>query len=178
MIDGILVSVPAGASTIVIGGQTITSGGSLITLSNHDVLSLGPSGLEIQMPGGGVTTVTVAASTAAPLAADSGTTSTSMGLASIIASGMSYGLQTMKPANTNVFIVGGLGNGNASTPQSQTPAAQLTTGLPSQATTGSPSQATTIAPPQITASSGSQVDIKRALVWMACCLLAGWVQWM
>jgi hypothetical protein len=92
MIDGILVSVPAGASTIVIGGQTITSGGSLITLSNHDVLSLGPSGLEIQMPGGGVTTVTVAASTAAPLAADSGTTSTSMGLASIIASGMTYGV--------------------------------------------------------------------------------------
>lgn len=92
VIDGIIISIESGASTIAIGDQTITYGGSLVTLSNHDVLSLGPSGLVIQMPSGGVSTVTIPPSTTAQ---DSGSTmrgmstgSQSTGIGYIIASSM------------------------------------------------------------------------------------------
>lgn len=87
-INGKLVSAYAGASTIVIGDQTVSMGGPLVTLSNHDVLSLGPGGLVIQMPSGGVSTVVIAPSTYST-ATKSKTTSTSKGMASIIASSMS-----------------------------------------------------------------------------------------
>ena len=168
-IDGTLVTVPVGATTIVIGDQTITNGGSLITLSNHDVLSLGPSGLIIQMPSGLVSTVTVPPSPVA-YAIDTTTSSTSKGIASIIASSMSKYLSIIEPTDADDFTVGGLGNATASSPPNQPPASQSTTGASTQATTG--------APAQITGNSGSHLDITKALVWMAGCLLLGSVQWM
>ena len=60
VVDGYTISAVPGESAVVIGGQTVTLGGSLITLANHDVVSLGPNGLVVQMPGGAVTTMSVA----------------------------------------------------------------------------------------------------------------------
>jgi len=54
-VDGIAVSAPADASVISIGSQSAMLGGSVVTVGN-DVASLGPSGLVVQMSGGGVTT--------------------------------------------------------------------------------------------------------------------------
>lgn len=159
MIDGFLVSVPVGASTIVIGDQTITYGGPLVTLSNHDVLSLGPSGLVIQMPSGGVSTVTIAASSTVRAAGSKTRTSTTKGIASVIASSMSSKPCAMGPADPYDFTVGGLGNATSSASQSQT-------------------FGTTSAPAPIPTSVGSRVDIRKALVWMAGCLLVGSVKWM
>jgi hypothetical protein len=58
-----------GSSAVIIGTQTISIGGPAVTLSNHDVISLGPSGLNIQMPGGAVSTL-VPANPAAVTGAD------------------------------------------------------------------------------------------------------------
>jgi hypothetical protein len=44
---------------IVIGSQTLTVGGTSITLGGNDVLSLGASGVVMQKPGGGITTIAV-----------------------------------------------------------------------------------------------------------------------
>jgi hypothetical protein len=86
-VDGFTFSASAGASTVVIGDQTVSMGGQLVTLSNNDVVSLGPSGLVIQMPGGGVSTMLIPGSTATAPASSSSTTSN--GIAAIIASSTS-----------------------------------------------------------------------------------------
>jgi hypothetical protein len=57
IVDGYAISAAAGASSLVIGSQTVTLGSSPITLANNDVVSLGPTGLVVQMPGGVVTTM-------------------------------------------------------------------------------------------------------------------------
>jgi hypothetical protein len=64
---------------VVIEGHTVSIGGPVITLSNNDVVTLGPSGLGIQIPGGGISTVGVPAS-----ASPTGTIG--LGLGNIIAS--------------------------------------------------------------------------------------------
>ncbi|KAH8656972.1 hypothetical protein BGZ60DRAFT_136768 [Tricladium varicosporioides] len=56
-INGIAITAIPGASTVVYGTQTMTIGGAPITLPNHEVLSLGPSGIIEQIPGGGVKTI-------------------------------------------------------------------------------------------------------------------------
>lgn len=80
-VAGIPITASAGASTIVIGGQTVTLGGAPITVANNNVVSLGASGLVVQMPGGGVSTIALPAGA---------TISTSAGIASIIASSTSF----------------------------------------------------------------------------------------
>ena len=72
IVDGYTISAVPGESAVVIGGQTVTFGGSLITLADHDVVSLGPNGLVVQMPGGGVTTISVALASAVDATASSG----------------------------------------------------------------------------------------------------------
>jgi hypothetical protein len=86
-VAGMLISAPAGAPVISIGSQAATLGGSPVTISN-DVMSLGPSGLEIQMPGGGVTTISAQAEASTATGEMTSTTS-GKGIASIIASSMS-----------------------------------------------------------------------------------------
>jgi hypothetical protein len=156
VVNGIHVSVSAGASTIVIGHQTITYGGPLITLSNHDVLSLGPSGLIIQMPSGRVSTVTMAVSTTARAA--------SKGIGSIIASSRSPNLSIVDHTNSFELSVGGLGN-------STTPAPSTTSTQSSEAQVSS----TTSVSIAIPTGSGGRVDIRNGLVWMAGCYLMGLV---
>jgi hypothetical protein len=51
------ISAAPGASTVVVQGQTLSAGGSPITLSANIVASLGISGTIIQYPGGGVSSV-------------------------------------------------------------------------------------------------------------------------
>jgi len=90
-----VISAPPGALTVVIEGQTVTMEGGLATLSNHDVLSYGPSGIVIQMPGGGVSTVTMGMNTTAP---DSSVMpSSSKAIGSIIASIGGMGNSTTEP---------------------------------------------------------------------------------
>ncbi|KAG9237259.1 hypothetical protein BJ875DRAFT_540615 [Amylocarpus encephaloides] len=64
-VNGEVISVTAGASSIIVGGQTLKLGGPLVTLSNNEVLSLGPSGIVVQAPGGGVRTIGSASQTTA-----------------------------------------------------------------------------------------------------------------
>jgi hypothetical protein len=56
----------------------VTQGGPVATISGNDVVSLGPSGLQVMKPGGGVTTLSIPPQQ----------TSSSMPLGSIIASSM------------------------------------------------------------------------------------------
>lgn len=76
-INGIPITAAPGASTIVYGTQTMTMGGAPITLSNHEVLSLGPNGIIEQIPGGGVKTIALP-----------GTLTSGVGIGGIIASSM------------------------------------------------------------------------------------------
>jgi hypothetical protein len=58
------ISAAPGDSTLVIGDQTITSGGSAVTLAGqHNVASLGSSGLVVNFPGGTVSTFTLPTAT-------------------------------------------------------------------------------------------------------------------
>jgi hypothetical protein len=61
--------VNAGSSAVVVGTQTAYIGGPALTLSNHDVVSLGSSGLNIQMPGGTVSTLVPSVNMASIIAA-------------------------------------------------------------------------------------------------------------
>lgn len=54
---GYTLTASAGASNVVLGTQTVALGGEPVTMANNDVVSLGSSGVVIQMPGGQVTTV-------------------------------------------------------------------------------------------------------------------------
>jgi hypothetical protein len=60
-VDGSVISAVSGAggSKVVIGSQTLTVGGTPITLGSNDVISLGASGVVVQKPGGGITTLAV-----------------------------------------------------------------------------------------------------------------------
>jgi hypothetical protein len=55
------ISAAPGASTVVVQGQTLSPGGSPITLSANIVASLGTSEIVIQYPGGGVSSVALPA---------------------------------------------------------------------------------------------------------------------
>jgi hypothetical protein len=168
VLDDMHVTVHPGASTIVIGEQTITYGGPLVTLSNHDVLSLGPAGLVIQMPSGKVSTVTVPASTSAQITS-SQTASASKSIGSIIASSelskFMYESRIVL-ANSSELIVGGLGNTTASA-QSMT------------STQSSPSQppSTTSTSITIPAGSGGRVSIENGSIWIAGCFLMAILPW-
>jgi hypothetical protein len=89
-VDGITVSASAGATVVWVGSLPVTSAGAMVTVGN-DVVSLGPNGLEVMMPGGGVTTfslpVKVATSTAVEVLTTDTTSSKALG--PIIASSMS-----------------------------------------------------------------------------------------
>jgi hypothetical protein len=60
-VDGSVISAVSGAGggKVVIGSQTLTVGGTPITLGDNDVVSLGASGVVVQKPGGGITTLSV-----------------------------------------------------------------------------------------------------------------------
>ncbi|KAF4635416.1 hypothetical protein G7Y89_g2681 [Cudoniella acicularis] len=55
-----------GSSVAIIAGQTVSIDGSVATISGNQVISLGPSGVVVQLPGGGVTTISVPTPTASP----------------------------------------------------------------------------------------------------------------
>ena len=74
-LEGLPVSA-SGASVVWIGTQAVTQGGPVATISGNDVVSLGPSGLQVMKPGGEVTTLSILPQQ----------TSSSMPLGSIIAS--------------------------------------------------------------------------------------------
>jgi hypothetical protein len=76
-VDGLPISA-SGASVVWIGTQAVTQGGPVATISGNDVVSLGPSGLQVMKPGGAVTTLSIPPQE----------TSSSMPLGSIIASSM------------------------------------------------------------------------------------------
>jgi hypothetical protein len=90
-VAGIPVSSSARGSVVWIGSKPVTQGGSVVTISGSDVVSLGPSGLEIMIPGGSVSTLSLTAQQAASTAvsASSPGTTSSKNLGSIIASSMS-----------------------------------------------------------------------------------------
>lgn len=46
-----------GSSAVVLGTQTASIGGPPVMLENHDVVSLGSSDLNVQMPGGTISTM-------------------------------------------------------------------------------------------------------------------------
>lgn len=79
-INGNVVTAAPGASSVVVGSETLKLGGPPITLSNNEVISLGSSGIVVQEPGGGVKTL--------PLATVSGSKA-ALGTADLIASSKS-----------------------------------------------------------------------------------------
>ena len=81
-VEGIAVSA-SGASVVWVGSQAVTQGGEVATISGNDVVSLGPSGLQIMKPGGGVSTLSIPAQQATGTGA-----SPTKPLGSIIASSM------------------------------------------------------------------------------------------
>jgi hypothetical protein len=106
-VAGISISASAGASVITVGSQAVTLGGAPITIPGNNVVSAGSSRLEIQMPGGGVSTLS--AQTEASAAASvltSSATSSNRGIASIIASSMSS-LNSVESGSNVVVIVAG-----------------------------------------------------------------------
>ena len=60
-IAGIPITASAGAREIAIASQTITLGGPPITITGDNVVGLGPNGIWVQMPGGGMSTITLGA---------------------------------------------------------------------------------------------------------------------
>jgi hypothetical protein len=64
-LDGYTVSTLSGGSALVIGSQTLSIGGPIVTVGNDEVMSLGASGIIIQEPGGKVTTFAIQSSTLA-----------------------------------------------------------------------------------------------------------------
>jgi hypothetical protein len=55
-VNGEILTAAPGANSVFIGSQTLVLGGLPVTLSDHEVLSLGSSGVVVQIPGGGVVT--------------------------------------------------------------------------------------------------------------------------
>lgn len=103
-VAGYAVTATAGASNIVIGSQTATLGGQPVTLANSDVVSLGSSGVVVQIPGGGVSTVSLPKSIASSTETADGVVTTSTGkIGSAIASSrffsqfMTFGFQKPCP---------------------------------------------------------------------------------
>ena len=72
-----------------VGSQAVTQGG-VVTVSGNDVVSLGPSGLEVMMPGSGVSTLPLTSQQTTSTAESASTmaTTSSKNLGSIIASSM------------------------------------------------------------------------------------------
>jgi hypothetical protein len=164
-VEGIPISVSAGASVISIGSQIVTLGGPPVTIAGNDVVSLGPSGLEIQMPGGGVSTLPAGAEASAAggivtsLSTGPGTSS-SKGIASIIASStFSHAFGGESGANSGMAVAG----------------ATQTTGSKS----GSASSTTTSlsSPTPVSKSDGRQIGVgKEGLwIWTAFCVGVGLV---
>lgn len=79
-INGNVITAAPGASSVVVGSETLKMGGPPITLSNNEVISLGSSGIIVQAPGGIVKTL--------PLSTVSDSKS-AMGTADLIASSKS-----------------------------------------------------------------------------------------
>ena len=65
MVDGYTVSTLSSGSALLVGSQTLSIGGPIVTVGNDDVMSLGSSGVVIQEPGGEVTTFAFQSSTLA-----------------------------------------------------------------------------------------------------------------
>ena len=65
ILDGYTVSTLSSGSALIIGSQTLSIGGPIVTVGNDDVMSLGSSGVVIQEPGGEVTTFAFQSSTIA-----------------------------------------------------------------------------------------------------------------
>ena len=82
-IAGVLVTASASASVLAIGSQTLTLGGEVKTLAGGVVASLGASGIVLQSPGGGISTVALSAEN------EMSTSATTNSLAVAIASGKS-----------------------------------------------------------------------------------------
>ena len=152
-IAGLSFSVPASASVISIGSQGVTLGGSPVTVSN-DVVSLGPSGLAIQLPGGGVSTI-------APEAVTS--TSSGKGIASIIASSTSsLPFDDDHGTNSGILVAG---------------ASQTGTTTRTGSASGSSSTALSSSP-VVTKSAASRVAIGLMgdlASWAVVCLMLGFV---
>lgn len=67
MNSGDLLTVSPLGSLVVIGSKTLTQGGSIATLSGDKVVSLGSSGVVLQLPGGKVTTIPVGGAVSKPM---------------------------------------------------------------------------------------------------------------
>ena len=109
-VDGLAVSA-SGASVVWIGTQAVTQGGPVATISGNDVVSLGPSGLQVMKPGGEVTTLSISPQQ----------TSSSMPLGSIIAS--STCSTSFSEATLTSVVVAGAGQKDTGTGSSSSSSA-------------------------------------------------------
>jgi hypothetical protein len=144
-VDGLAVSA-SGASVVWIGTQAVTQGGPVATISGSDVVSLGPSGLQVMKPGGEVTTLSVPPQQ----------TSSSMPLGSIIASSMCP--TSFSEAMLTSMVVAGAGQKDTGTASSSSSPAS---GAP---TRGAQSAACKF-------RLGSEV----AWFWLTFCMTLGWM---
>jgi hypothetical protein len=144
-VDGLPISA-SGVSVVWIGTQAVTQGGPVATISGNDVVSLGPSGLQVMKPGGAVTTLSIPPQE----------TSSSMPLGSIIASSVcSTGFsETMLTS----MVVAGAGQKDTGTrSSSSSPASGAPTG-------GAQSAACNV-------RLGSEVT----WLWLTFCMMLGWM---
>ncbi|KAF4633251.1 hypothetical protein G7Y89_g4869 [Cudoniella acicularis] len=123
--NGIAITATPGASSIVVGTQTLQMNGPPITLADHEVLSMGSSGVVVQMPGGAVKTM------ALPTAGGSTGTSNSM-IGGIIASiiGVSVPTSGVSSASFATLFLTSPGN---STTAATIPISSLIKGITSTA---------------------------------------------
>ena len=149
-VAGYSIAAAAGASFLIIGSQTVSVGGLPITLANNDVVSLGPSGLAMQMPGGGVSTITMMGVPSLT----SATLSSGNRVASAIASSMSFSSLRSRSFTESSVVIGA---------PSMT---SMTSTLASTSESG-------ISPTPVITSSGNKVIARRLFNWMVGCVLAG-----
>jgi hypothetical protein len=87
-VGGQVISIAPGASSLVLGTQTLKIGGPAMTIAGNNVVSLSPAGLVIQLPGGGVKTLALTGGSYSALATAGPSLTNAVG--GIIASSKSY----------------------------------------------------------------------------------------
>ena len=104
-VGGQVISIAPGASTLVLGTQTLKIGGPAMTIAGNQVVSLSPAGLIVQLPGGGVKTL-VLTSGSYSATATAGSSSTNA-VGGIIASSKLYARKFLN-AMSNIETVMGV----------------------------------------------------------------------
>ena len=106
-VAGVEITATPGASTIVYQGQTITSGGDVVTLAGTNIVaSLGSSGLIVQSAGGAVTTYSIPAAVPVPTGSIIGTVAGYVITAAPGASSVAIGSQTLVLGGAPITLSG------------------------------------------------------------------------